>query len=83
MSGVQLAPKQFHSRARTLLNTWSEGDGGDNGFAGADSVVVVSGLSDENEAGYQKTSALQVARFPLGGGFGKVNKCCSAVAARL
>ncbi|KAI8610260.1 FACT complex subunit-domain-containing protein [Chytriomyces sp. MP71] len=30
------------------------------GFAHADSVVVVSGLSDENEAGYQKTSALQL-----------------------
>ncbi|KAI8834781.1 FACT complex subunit SPT16 N-terminal lobe domain-containing protein [Chytriomyces cf. hyalinus JEL632] len=55
---VELSAKQFHSRARTLLNTWKTDS--DNSFAGADCVVVAYGLADENEAGYQKTSAVQL-----------------------
>ncbi|KAJ3142649.1 FACT complex subunit spt16 [Physocladia obscura] len=58
MSGVDLDAKQFHSRAATLLDTWAQDT--DNSFAGSNVLVVVSGLSDENEAGYQKTSALQL-----------------------
>ncbi|KAJ3295292.1 FACT complex subunit spt16 [Rhizoclosmatium sp. JEL0117] len=55
---VELSPKLFHSRATTLLRSWtSDADGS---FGGVDCLVVVSGLSDENEAGYQKTSALQL-----------------------
>ncbi|KAI9352706.1 FACT complex subunit-domain-containing protein [Obelidium mucronatum] len=55
---VELSPKQFHSRATTLLKAFASDS--DGSFAGADCLVVVSGLSDESEAGYQKTSALQL-----------------------
>ncbi|KAJ3025663.1 UNVERIFIED_CONTAM: FACT complex subunit spt16 [Siphonaria sp. JEL0065] len=55
---VELSPKLFHSRATTLLKAFANDS--DASFGGADCLVVVSGLSDDTDAGYQKTSALQL-----------------------
>ncbi|KAJ3071143.1 FACT complex subunit spt16 [Podochytrium sp. JEL0797] len=55
---VELSATLFHARAATLLAAFR--DDTDGSFGGASCGVVVSGLSDEAEAGYQKTSALQL-----------------------
>ncbi|KAJ3198628.1 FACT complex subunit spt16 [Entophlyctis luteolus] len=60
-TGVELNAPLFHSRAAALLDVWAAATAeSDSAFAACNAIVVASGLSEEDEAGYQKTSALQL-----------------------
>ncbi|BFZ61011.1 FACT complex subunit spt16 [Saitoella coloradoensis] len=57
MGDIQLDAKTFHRRAKHLFSTWKASGGDDDAFAGADSLLVVLGSSNE-ENPYQKSSSL-------------------------
>lgn len=64
--GIVINAKNFHDRLAALYNAWkADKRSSDGTFAGADSLVIVTGKADE-ETVYHKNNAIHVSKL---GGF--------------